>query len=318
MSKSQSQTVQEQSVEAGWEVGREKYNEAMSSVHAPSSIILGMGEMETVSLGVQRDEIELVTYDRCKIVGGKDGETFNIVRETEHLVVIQAIPGLMFTGDLRHAGVRNVSESDLVESFTEKLTEIMGDKELSRTVLRAIVDMLCEFKGLNRICRLHCSTRLLDSKMRIPVNTIGFTECLPNSPKGEIELLHPNKFHLTAEDVNQLGQDAKRHFPESRTFDNYEQLHELVSVFAKKWRFNVHRHGMNIRCNFSSDTGVKAMYGQSPDTVQNHCPWRIGFFRVGPLLQVKISSKCCYKHTCHPGSISQFDAWRPQIRRSGK
>lgn len=328
MSELQSNTVHEQSVmenvEAGWEVGREKYNNAMLSVHAPSSIILGMGETATVFLGVQRDEIDQVTYNTCKIVGGRDGETFAIVRETEDLVVIQATPGLMFTGDLRHAGVRNESENDLVESLTKKITEIMGNKELSSSVLRAIVNMLCEFKGLDRICRVHCSTRLLDGKMRMPANTVGFTECLPNSPKGEIELFHPNKFHLTEADVNQLAQDAERHFPESRTFDNYKQFYELVSVFAKKWRFNVHRPDMSIRCKFSSHNGVKAAYGQRQNKVQSQCPWRIGFFRVGPFgpdidqVKVKITSKCCYKHTCRPGSISQFDAWRSQIRSSRK
>jgi hypothetical protein len=44
--------------QAGWEVNRLNYNEAMSSPFAPSSILLALGSADDVFLGIQRNEVD--------------------------------------------------------------------------------------------------------------------------------------------------------------------------------------------------------------------------------------------------------------------
>jgi hypothetical protein len=175
----------------GWEVGRREYNKAMCSPYAPSSIILGMGEGAKLSLGVQKDQISQVGEKKCMVIGGT-GETFDIVRETKYLAVIRTEHGFMFTGDFRHAGVRNVSrqspDNRLLELLNDKVTHTLGDESLSsQKQLTKIVDMLCNFPNLNKLCRFHCTTQLLDDKMKPLLNTVGFTGCLPNPPRSKGE-----------------------------------------------------------------------------------------------------------------------------------
>jgi hypothetical protein len=111
-----------------WECSRTKYNAAMCSTHAPGGMILGMGEAGPVFLGVQRDEVQQVSLAKCKIKGGKVGETFDIVQETEHLVVIKGEQGFMFTGDFKHAGMRHSSDDELLEDLNKRVSAIVDDK----------------------------------------------------------------------------------------------------------------------------------------------------------------------------------------------
>jgi len=123
----------------------------------------------------------------CKIHGGLD-ETFRIVRQNNHLVVICARTGCMFTGDFPHAGVRNICQNTpedlLMEKFNCNIADIINEYPAREHIMRtkAVVDMMCKFPGLDRLCRLHCSTEMLEGNIRIPPNTIGFSECLPNMP----------------------------------------------------------------------------------------------------------------------------------------
>ena len=89
----------------GWEVDRLEYNAAMASPAAPGSLLVGLHGGDSVFLGVQKDQI--VRVDKCKIRNGKHDEILSIVRENDHLVVVEAKRGVMFTGDFPHAGVRN-------------------------------------------------------------------------------------------------------------------------------------------------------------------------------------------------------------------
>ena len=47
---------------------------------------------------------------------------------------------------------------------------------------KAVVELMCNFPNLNKLCRLHCSTEMLKGHIQIPENTIGFDGCLPNVP----------------------------------------------------------------------------------------------------------------------------------------
>ncbi len=124
---------------------------------------------------------------QCSVIHGEPGEELEIVRENEFLVVVSA-KGCVFTGDFRHAGVNNCSpkseEDALMHDLIEKLDAIAERHGQDRKAeLTAVVDMLCDFRGLNKICRLHCSTNLLDTEMSPPPkNAIGFLGCLPNPP----------------------------------------------------------------------------------------------------------------------------------------
>ena len=172
---------------AGWEVGRLEYNAAMSSPHAPSSILLGMGNYsQGILLGVQKDQIKLISPTKCSIIGGT-GEVFDIVCEREHLVILQAEKGVMFTGDFPHAGVRNIPEESpenkLVELLNDNISAILQDASLTqRGRLSALVDMLCNFTDLNKLCRLFCSTQVLDGKTKNQRNAVGFSGCFANPP----------------------------------------------------------------------------------------------------------------------------------------
>ena len=93
----------------------------------------------------------------------------------------------MFTGDFPHAGVRNVALNSPEDKLLQKLnlrisavSEEFHDDRLAQT--RAVIDVLCSFPGLNKLCRLHCSTKILGGNLQIPENTIGFTGCEPNPP----------------------------------------------------------------------------------------------------------------------------------------
>lgn len=171
---------------AGWEVGRRDFNEAMTSEHAPCSILLGMGSSRKILLGVQKDQIERIGASQCTIIGGT-GQVLDIVEEREDLVVLEVEKGVMFSGDFPHAGVRNVPqespENDLLELLNNNISEILENKNLTqRQHLDEIVDMLCKFPNLDKLCRLFCSTEQLDGKIKNRKNAVGFSDCLANAP----------------------------------------------------------------------------------------------------------------------------------------
>jgi len=124
----------------------------------------------------------------CRAIGGVKGQKFEIVRENEYLVVAKAKTGVMFTGDFPHAGVRNIihgtEEDRLMEVLYDRIDRVLqechAEDNLAKT--KAVIDILCNFPGLNKLCRFHCSTEFISGRLSIPQNTIGFSECLPNSP----------------------------------------------------------------------------------------------------------------------------------------
>jgi hypothetical protein len=117
------------------------------------------------------------------------------MRENDFLVVLQANPGGLFTGDFPHAGVRNFSvgsaEDTLMMKFYGKIESILEEGqdngEDHEEITREMITMMCNFKGLNRLCRFHCSTEPTGGPLRIPRNTVGFVDCKPNPPDVGIE-----------------------------------------------------------------------------------------------------------------------------------
>jgi hypothetical protein len=113
-----------------------------------------------------------------------------MIRKNEYLIVLQVNPGVMFTGDFPHAGVRNVQihshEDLLMTSFYSNVREILSefqeDEETYEDLSERVFEMMCNFSNLNKICRFHCSTEPLDGPLEIPRNTVGFEDCYPNNP----------------------------------------------------------------------------------------------------------------------------------------
>ena len=171
----------------GWEVDRLEYNDAMASPAAPGSLLVGLNGGDSVYLGVQKDQILRLENGECKIKNGRD-EVFPIVRENDHLVVVEVKRGVMFPGDFPHSGVRNFSadseEQRLMDQLVQNIADINKRYTVHEQVLRtkATVEMMSNFPGLNKLCRLHCSTRMMKGGILIPSNSVGFDGCLPNEP----------------------------------------------------------------------------------------------------------------------------------------
>jgi hypothetical protein len=194
----------------GWEVNRLGYNHDMADPHAPSGIVIGMGNTNTILMGVQKDQLEerekascsnntitssTSSNDYCRIRNGRPHERFEIVRENAHLTVLKIPVGVAFTGDFPHAGVCNfptgTSEYELMIRLFKKIDHIVkqaprGDssEKTHAETTGKLLKMFCKFPGLDRICRLHVSTELDDTTMVIPRNAVGYYRCHANLPDG--------------------------------------------------------------------------------------------------------------------------------------
>jgi fructose-1,6-bisphosphatase len=75
---------------------------------------------------------------------------------------------------------------DLVEEIAT-IEEKYPNNRLDR--MKATVEMMTNFPGLNRLCRLHCSTKMINGGILIPNNSVGYHGCLPNEPdNGFVEM----------------------------------------------------------------------------------------------------------------------------------
>lgn len=123
--------------------------------------------------------------DECTIFRG-DGTKYKIVRENDNIVVLSVAGGVVFTGEFPHCGVRNfrrgTKEDEMMEELYSKITTFVEGhnprQRLSRD--KAIVDMLCNFPGLSRLSRLHCSITARKCCISIPFNMIGYANCFLN------------------------------------------------------------------------------------------------------------------------------------------
>lgn len=143
-------------------------------------------QFATFVLYICRDEF-------CTVEKGVRGQKFRIIRETEFLVVLQAKPGVVFTGDFVHAGVRNFqigsSEDKLMRDLFNKVEGIIDSSTHLKhsEIAQKVFKMMCNFSNLDKICRFHCSTEPLRSQLQIPRNTVGFVGCCPNTPDSRFD-----------------------------------------------------------------------------------------------------------------------------------
>lgn len=199
----------------GWEVDRLEYNEAMASEYAPASLLLSLNRNRTLFLGVQNNHVELLNNNNnnisgsdvagtaaggggggggekisddnqwCKITGGC-GAKYRIIRKNNNLSVIEVHGGGIFTGDFPHSGVRNFrvdsEEGALIDKFVKIIGKVINDTPSRERIMRSqkTITEMTKFEGLDKICRLHCSTKIKKGIYRQPVNTVGFSYCQLN------------------------------------------------------------------------------------------------------------------------------------------
>jgi hypothetical protein len=100
------------------------------------------------------------------------------------MITIEGKPGIAFTGDFQHAGVRNfdkgTSEDSLMQGLFQGILEATNPRSEDST--ERVIDLMCSFPGLNRICRFHCSTEPAEGPLVIPRNAVGFVDCKKNPP----------------------------------------------------------------------------------------------------------------------------------------
>jgi hypothetical protein len=123
------------------------------------------------------------------VTNGQPGELLDVVRDNDFLTVV-SVHGCVFTGDFPHAGVQNFTtqseEERLMIDLVQNVEEIHAKHKKNHVEAnRELIKMLCKFPGLNRLCRLHCSTEPLDMDMIIPRNKVGFYDCFANPPMDE-------------------------------------------------------------------------------------------------------------------------------------
>ena len=102
------------------------------------------------------------------------------------MITIEGKPGVSFTGDFQHAGVRNFDRGTVEDSLMERLfaniQEAIQEATETEDSTEQVIAMMCEFSGLNQICRFHCSTEPVEGPLVIPRNAVGFVDCKKNPP----------------------------------------------------------------------------------------------------------------------------------------
>jgi hypothetical protein len=169
-----------------------RYYIDMKSPYAPSSVLIDMSERNEVKIGIQRDQVYHVPSDWSKCTIAKSGATeYEIIRENEKLVVIAVPFGCIFTGDFQHAGVSNVKENSaehgLLKSLMSQLVPLMSMENYTERMNR-VLKVLMECKGIQSVCRFHCSTEKLGSKFEIGSNYVGYTDCNENRLEGRLKM----------------------------------------------------------------------------------------------------------------------------------
>jgi len=175
----------------GWELHRKGYNASMKSGHAPCSVLLPMGN-DHLLLGVQKDQQLMLSHDQsgrnlqhvsgkhCKVISGVPTDTFEVVREEDHYVVLKIKGGCMFTGDFKHCGVCNVENNSRQSKLLNKLMTQMAERDNGQSpkkVMKQITSLLSRTKNLDGLCRLHFTTQPIAPTFMYPPDKVGFSDC---------------------------------------------------------------------------------------------------------------------------------------------
>jgi hypothetical protein len=133
-------------------------------------------------IGIQDNQIEWISpcAQLCLILNGNNNDLFTIVQRVNYTVIVQYDPGCQFTADFQHCGVvhydNNVDRNVHYEEMFTVLHEI-SDLNLEDHHERALAT-LPKVPRLDDLCRLHVSTKRINSQIVIPTNSVSFDECI--------------------------------------------------------------------------------------------------------------------------------------------
>jgi hypothetical protein len=167
----------------GWEANRLYYNAEVGHRYSPSSILISLGSKGSVTrIGIQDNQIEWISpcAQFCRILNGNDNELFKIIQRVNNTVIVQCDTGCQFTADFQHCGVvhydENVDRNVHYDEMFSVLHKISGLKQRDRDE-RALTT-LRKVPRLDDLCRLHVSTKRINSQIVIPTNSVSFDECI--------------------------------------------------------------------------------------------------------------------------------------------
>jgi hypothetical protein len=171
----------------GWEANRLCYNAEVASKYGHSTLLIGMGlENPKIKLGIQNNQVQWLSpcKTKCRVLNGKDNELIDVDRTSTYCVVVECKVGCRFSGDLQHCGVSNVvrdtedyeNRKILIKSI-DKYKEGF-EKKKHEDLLHVIIPFFQQFQRLDNLSRLFVSTKKVNSKITIPINSVSYDECI--------------------------------------------------------------------------------------------------------------------------------------------
>jgi hypothetical protein len=187
----------------GWEANRLRYNAEVASEYGHSTLLIGMGiNNPKVLLGIQNNQIQWTSpcKKKCRVVNGKYNEVLDVNRIGPYCHVVECNIGCRFSGDLQHCGVDNCARKSeesqnlktLIKSI-DTLKNVYKNKE-HKQLLYASTKMLENVERLDNISRLFVSTKMANSKITIPINSVSYDECI--DPRIEEQVKNRRKYTL--------------------------------------------------------------------------------------------------------------------------
>jgi hypothetical protein len=171
----------------GWEANRLRYNAEVASEYGHSTLLIGMGvNNPKVQLGIQNNQIQWISpyKKKCRVVNGKYNEVLDVNRRGPYCLVVECNIGCRFSGDLQHCGVDNCArkpeDSQILRKLTKSVDMLKNDykNKEHKQLLIANTKMLENFERLDNISRLFVSTKMANSKIAIPINSVSYDECI--------------------------------------------------------------------------------------------------------------------------------------------
>lgn len=162
--------------EAGWEVNREAYNNAMMMSNAHTSILIDVSnEQKGFKIGIPTSYLEFKEDDKKASIKKGDDE-FEVCQTETKTTTINVSGGCQFVGDFVHCGADNVTGIASEVKFRELMKAIETIKNSGSAKMKEvdnILKMFQAFKGLNNFCRLFLATDPLVNNPVVSAANVG-------------------------------------------------------------------------------------------------------------------------------------------------
>jgi hypothetical protein len=143
------------------------------------SVLIALNDSRTIFLGVQKKDCDILSLSQCVVRrSGFRPVPFSFVVQTEDMIIIEGRNAFLFDGDFPHAGVSDINESTLCEQLVQQLRDSIP--YTGTNTHGPLFEVLYNFPGLNRVCRLHIATTITGGQNKIVKNKVGFLDCVSN------------------------------------------------------------------------------------------------------------------------------------------